>query len=159
MFRVSSFGRRTLTCMKLKLAWIGRTKSKAVQELRDEYLKRTGRYVPIEGQEFASEEALLKWLEKASPRPFFVALDSRGKQLSSEELAEFLGQHQDRGTQTMVLAIGPADGFSDVALGAAQYRLSMGKMTLAHELALVVLAEQVYRAFTILKGHPYHGGH
>jgi len=145
--------------MKLKLAWIGRTKSKPIQELRDEYLKRTGRYVPIEGQEFTSEAALLKWMEKAVPRPFFVALDSRGKQLSSEELAGFIGQHQDRGTQTMVFAIGPADGFTEAALQVAQLRLSMGKMTLAHELALAVLAEQVYRALTILKGHPYHGGH
>ena len=145
--------------MKLKLAWVGRTKSKAVQELRDEYLKRTGRYIGIDGQEFASEEALLKWLEKAVPRPFFVALDSRGKQLSSEELATLIGQHQDRGTQMMVLAIGPADGFSEAAFQVAQLRLSIGKMTLAHELALAVLAEQVYRAFTILKGHPYHGGH
>ena len=145
--------------MKLKLAWIGRTKNSAIQELRDEYLKRTGRYIPVEGQEFASEEALLKWLEKTVPRPFFVALDSRGKQLSSEELAGFIGQHQDRGTQTMVFAIGPADGFSEATLEAAQYRVSMGKMTLAHELALVVLAEQVYRALTILKGHPYHSGH
>ena len=145
--------------MKLKLAWIGRTKNKAVQELRDEYLKRTGRYIAVEGQEFASEEALLKSLDKAVPRPFFVALDSHGKQLSSEELATFIGQHQDRGTQTMMLAIGPADGFSEAALQAAQFQLSMGKMTLAHELALVVLAEQVYRALTILKGHPYHFGH
>jgi len=145
--------------MKLKLAWIGRTKNSAIQELRDEYLKRSGRYIPVEGQEFASEEALLKWLEKTVPRPFFVALDSRGKQLSSEELAGFIGQHQDRGTQVMVFAIGPADGFSEATLEAAQYRLSMGKVTLAHELALVVLAEQVYRALTILKGHPYHSGH
>jgi 23S rRNA (pseudouridine1915-N3)-methyltransferase len=145
--------------MKLKLAWIGRTKDAAIQALREEYTKRTSRYIQIETQEFPSEEALLKWIDKATPRPFFVALDSRGKQLSSEELAEFIGKHQDRGTQVMLFAIGPADGFSDAALGAAQYQLSMGKMTLAHELALVVLAEQVYRAFTILKGHPYHSGH
>lgn len=145
--------------MKLKLAWIGRTKSSPIQELRDEYLKRIARYIQIEAQEFASEAALLKGLEKTAPRPFFVALDSRGKQLSSEELAAFIGQHHDRGTQTMLFAIGPADGFSEAAFAAAQYRLSMGNMTLAHELALVVLAEQLYRAFTILKGHPYHSGH
>ncbi len=113
----------------------------------------------METQEFASEESLLKWIDKISPRPFFVALDSRGKQLSSEELATFIGQHQDRGTQSMLFAIGPADGFSQAAIKQSQYQLSMGKMTLAHELALVVLAEQLYRAFTILKGHPYHSGH
>ena len=145
--------------MKLKLAWIGRTKDPAIQALRDEYTKRISRYIQIETQEFATEEALRKWIDKIVPRPFFVALDARGKQLSSEELADFIGKHQDRGTQAMLFAIGPADGFSEPTLGSAQYQLSMGKMTLAHELALVVLTEQIYRAFTILKGHPYHSGH
>jgi len=145
--------------MKLRLAWIGRTKNSAIQSLRDDYAQRIARYIQVETQEFASETALLKSIDKAAPRPFFVALDSRGKQLSSEDLATFIGQHQDRGTQSMLFAIGPADGFSDAALKQAQYQLSIGKMTLAHELALVVLAEQLYRAFTILKGHPYHSGH
>ena len=145
--------------MKLKLAWIGRTKIPAIQALRDEYTKRITRYIQIETQEFASEEALLKSLAKSASRPFFVALDSRGKQLSSEELADFIGKHQDRGTQAMLFAIGPADGFSQEAIQASQFQLAMGKMTLAHELALLVLAEQLYRSFTILKGHPYHSGH
>ncbi len=145
--------------MKLKLAWIGRTKNPAIQSLRDEYTQRISRYIQVETQEFVSEESLLKWVDKITPRPVFVALDSRGKQLSSEELAQFVGQHQDRGTQSMLFAIGPADGFSESALKNAQYQLSMGKMTLAHELALVVLTEQIYRAYTILKGHPYHSGH
>ncbi|HVZ16155.1 MAG TPA: 23S rRNA (pseudouridine(1915)-N(3))-methyltransferase RlmH [Terriglobales bacterium] len=145
--------------MKLKLAWIGRTKMPAIQALRDEYTKRISRYIQIETQEFASEETLLKSLDKATPRPFFVVLDCRGKQLSSEELANFIGTSQDRGTQSMLFAIGPADGFSDGALKASQFQLSMGKMTLAHELALIVLLEQLYRAFTIIKGHPYHSGH
>src|SRR5581483_8630924 len=129
--------------MKLKLAWIGRTKNPAVQSLRDDYNQRTARYIQIETQEFASEEALLKWIDKVTPRPFFVALDSRGKQLSSEELAAFISQHQDRGTESMLFAIGPADGFSEAALKQSQLQLSMGKMTLAHEVALVVLTEQI----------------
>ncbi len=145
--------------MKLKVAWIGRTKDPAIQALRDEYTKRISRYMQVETQDFQSEEALLKWVDKVTPRPFFVALDSRGKQLSSEELAEFVGKHQDRGTQVMLFAIGPADGFSEAAIKASQFQLSMGRMTLAHELALVVLVEQIYRSFTILKGHPYHSGH
>jgi 23S rRNA (pseudouridine1915-N3)-methyltransferase len=145
--------------MKLKIAWIGRTKEPAIQSLAAEYSKRISRYIQIESQEFSSEEALLKWLDKTTPRPNFVALDSRGKQLSSEELAEFIGNHQDRGTQAMLLAVGPPNGWSETALKAAQYKLSMGKMTLPHELALVVLLEQVYRAYTILKKHPYHVGH
>ncbi len=145
--------------MKLKIAWIGRTKEPAIQTLAAEYSKRISRHVQMESQEFSSEDALLKWIDKVTPRPFFVALDSRGKQLSSEELAEFIGNHQDRGTQAMLLAIGPPNGWSEKALHASQFRLSMGKMTLPHELALVLMLEQVYRAYTILKGHPYHVGH
>jgi 23S rRNA (pseudouridine1915-N3)-methyltransferase len=59
----------------------------------------------------------------------------------------------------LVFAVGPADGFSEATRNAAQHTISLGRMTLAHELARVVLLEQVYRAFTILKGHPYHSGH
>jgi 23S rRNA (pseudouridine1915-N3)-methyltransferase len=145
--------------MKIKLAWIGKTKEPAVQSLVTEYTKRTSRYVQVETQEFASEEALLKWVEKITPRPYFVALERKGKELASEELAGMIGGHQDRGTQGMLFAIGPADGWSEAALAASQYRLSMGKLTLPHELALVVLTEQIYRAYTILKNHPYHVGH
>jgi 23S rRNA (pseudouridine1915-N3)-methyltransferase len=86
-------------------------------------------------------------------------LDSKGKQLSSEDLAAFLRDHQDRGTQELIFAIGPADGWSDVARQRASTTLSLGKMTLPHELARVVLLEQLYRGFTILAGHPYHSGH
>ncbi len=145
--------------MKLRVAWIGKTKEPAYQALTNEYLKRISRYNPIESQEFPNETALLKWLEKSVPKPFVVLLDARGKQLSSEELAEVIRGHQDRGTSQMMFAIGPADGFSDEAMRLAGIRLSLGKMTLAHELARVVILEQVYRAYTILKGHPYHFGH
>ena len=86
-------------------------------------------------------------------------LDSRGKQLSSEELAQLIETHQTRGTQQLLFAVGGADGFSAEARKAAALQLSLGKMTLPHELARVILLEQLYRAFTILKGHPYHTGH
>jgi 23S rRNA (pseudouridine1915-N3)-methyltransferase len=88
-----------------------------------------------------------------------VLLDGRGKQLWSEELAKFLGDYQDRNPLPLLFAVGAADGFTDQARQAATLVLSLGKMTLAHELARVVLLEQLYRAFTILKGHPYHLGH
>src|SRR5215472_12423700 len=145
--------------MKLKIAWIGRTKEPAVNSLTAEYLKRISRYAPVESAELASEEALLKQLSSARTPPQLVLLDFRGQQLTSEEFAEFLSHHQNRGTQALLFAIGPADGFTDAARAAASITLSLGKMTLAHELARVVLLEQLYRAFTILKGHPYHTGH
>ena len=145
--------------MKIKIAWIGKTKDPAIQSLTTEYLKRIARYVEVEGIPLADEAALLKLRDKSRPAPTLVLLDSRGKQLSSEEFAKFLENHQDRNPQPLVLAIGPADGFSDATRKAAPTILSLGKMTLPHELARIVLLEQVYRAFTILKGHPYHSGH
>jgi 23S rRNA (pseudouridine1915-N3)-methyltransferase len=87
-----------------------------------------------------------------------VLLDSRGKQLSSEELAGLLEREQ-MNASPLLFAIGGSDGFSEDARQQAAIVLSLGKMTLPHELARVVLVEQIYRAFTILKNHPYHLGH
>jgi 23S rRNA (pseudouridine1915-N3)-methyltransferase len=147
--------------VKLKVTWIGKTKEAAIQSLTDEYLKRLSRYTEVEGGTVKDEAALLKLCARdARPsRHTLVLLDGRGKQLSSEELAKFLGDYQDRNPLPLLFAVGAADGFSDQARQAATLVLSLGKMTLAHEMARVVLLEQLYRAFTILKGHPYHLGH
>jgi len=147
--------------VKLKIAWIGKTKDPAIQSLTAEYLKRISRYADIEALPLADQSALLKLREKSGVRPAhtLVLLDSSGKSLTSEEFAQFLQNHQNRNPHPLVLAIGPADGFSDETREAAAAILSLGKMTLAHELARIVLLEQIYRAFTILQGHPYHTGH
>ena len=150
--------------MKIRLVSItkrrGASKQSAMDELTAEYVKRAARYGPVESVEYAGEAALLKTLERPGrTAAVLVALDSGGRQLSSPELAAFLEQQMERGTQELVLAVGPADGWSDAVRGRAQMLLSLGKMTLPHELARVVLAEQVYRAFTILHHHPYHSGH
>jgi 23S rRNA (pseudouridine1915-N3)-methyltransferase len=147
--------------VKLKIAWIGKTKEPAIRTLTDEYLKRLAHYAEAEGLWLKDEAALLKLAARdARPsRHTLILLDSRGKQFSSEELAKFLGEYQERNSLPLLFAVGAADGFSDVARQAATLVLSLGKMTLAHELARVVLVEQLYRAFTILKGHPYHLGH
>ena len=143
--------------MKIKIAWIGKTKEPAIQALTDEYLKRIGRYVTVEGVALRDEAGLRELAVKN--RATLVLMDSRGKELSSEQLAKFLGEYQDRNPLPLMFAIGGADGFSAETRPAARPTISLGKMTLAHELARVVLLEQVYRAFTILKGHPYHTGH
>jgi 23S rRNA (pseudouridine1915-N3)-methyltransferase len=147
--------------VKLKVTWIGKTKEAAIQSLTDEYLKRLSRYTQVEGGTVKDEAALLKLCARdARPsRHALVLLDGRGKQLSSEELAKFLGDYQDRNPLPLLFAVGAADGFTDQARQAATLVLSLGKMTLAHEVARVVLLEQLYRAFTLLKGHPYHLGH
>lgn len=148
--------------MKLRIAWIGKTKEAAIGALTEEYLKRISRYVPVEGVTIRDEADLLARFgsgAKSGGKSTLVLLDSRGKECSSEQFAKFLGDYQDRNPLPLVFAIGGADGFSDAARANAQQAVSLGKMTLAHELARVVLLEQVYRAFTILKGHPYHSGH
>ena len=146
--------------MKLKVAWIGKTKEAAIQTLTDEYLQRLRHYAEVEGIALKDESALLKLCARdARPKHALVVLDSRGKQLSSEELAQWIGNCQDRNPLPLLFAIGPANGFTDETRRAATLVLSLGRMTLAHELARVVLLEQLYRAFTILKGHPYHLGH
>jgi len=147
--------------VKLTVAWIGKTRNPAIQSLTDEYLKRLRQYSEADGVSLKDEAALLKLCgrDKSSARRRLVLLDSRGKQLSSEDLAGFIRDHQDRNPLPLVFAIGPADGFSQETRRASDFTLSLGTMTLAHELARVVLLEQIYRAFTILKGHPYHLGH
>ena len=144
--------------MKLKVAWVGKTREPAIQTLCEEYLKRLRRFVEAEGISLRDEDAMLQ-LGSRLPRHTLVLLDERGKQFSSQELAKFLGDYQDRNSQPLLFGVGPADGFSEEACKSAQLVLSLGRMTLAHELARVVLLEQLYRAFTILKGHPYHRGH
>jgi 23S rRNA (pseudouridine1915-N3)-methyltransferase len=150
--------------VKLKIAWIGKTKEPAIVVLTDEYLQRISHYASVEGIPLRDEAALLALCgasgkNKAAAKSTLVLMDSRGKELSSEQFAKFLGDYQDRNPLPLILAIGGADGFSAAAKPTAQHTFSLGKMTLAHELARVVLLEQVYRAFTILKGHPYHSGH
>jgi 23S rRNA (pseudouridine1915-N3)-methyltransferase len=147
--------------VKLRIAWIGKTKEPAIQSLTDEYLKRLSHYADTQGIALKDESALLKLCgrDARSTKNTLVLLDSRGKQLSSEEFAEFLGNHQDRNPLPLLFAVGPANGFTLETRQEANLLLSLGKMTVAHELARVVLLEQLYRAFTILKGHPYHLGH
>jgi 23S rRNA (pseudouridine1915-N3)-methyltransferase len=147
--------------VKIKVAWVGKTKDPAIQSLTAEYLKRLSAYAQLEALAVGSEAALLKLAARSANRPpsTLVLLDSRGRQFTSEEFARFLDEQQSRGPQPLLLGVGPADGFSEQARKSASLLLALGKMTLPHELARVVLLEQLYRGFTILKGHPYHLGH
>jgi 23S rRNA (pseudouridine1915-N3)-methyltransferase len=161
--------------MQITLAHIGAKGGKAGPKAQYEvltrlYLDRIAAYFPCQTEAFAAEAAFLGWL--AAPRQsgkaarvaaLPVLLDSRGKQMTSTEFAAWLGARRDQGVQHVVFAIGPADGWSDAAKAAAAGQAGMlwsfGAITMAHELARLVLSEQVYRACTILAGHPYHSGH
>jgi 23S rRNA (pseudouridine1915-N3)-methyltransferase len=159
--------------MQLTLAHIGPKSGKSgpkasYESLTRLYIDRITPYYPIQTEAFPSEAAFLAWLAqprqsgKAARLPAIpVLLDSRGRQLASAEFAQWIGSRRDQGTQHIVFAIGPADGWSETAraLGPPALLLSFGPITMAHELARLVLAEQLYRACTILAGHPYHSGH
>lgn len=148
--------------MKIKVAWIGKTKEPAIASMGGEYLKRISRYVQVEGVSLRDEAELLAKYgrdAKSGTKCYLVLMDSRGKEFTSEELAQFLKNYLERNPLPLVFAIGGADGFSEAAKTSSGSMISLGKMTLPHELARVVLLEQIYRAFTILKGHPYHSGH
>jgi 23S rRNA (pseudouridine1915-N3)-methyltransferase len=149
--------------MKLTLAYIG-TRSGAKDELdalTAVYLERCSTFAHCQVEAFRTEKAMLDWLTRQQGRTPAVAvlLDSRGRQMTSEAFAAWLGAKRNEGAQQIVFAVGPADGWSEAARQRAQLLLSLGPMTLAHSLARLVMAEQVYRAFTILTGHPYHTGH
>jgi len=146
--------------MNIKVSWIGKTKDAAIQALTDEYLNRISRFTAVAGISAKDESAILSLArgERRGHKHKLVLLDARGGQLSSEELAQLLEREQMQALP-LLFAIGGADGFSDQARQQAGIVLSLGKMTLPHELARVVLLEQLYRAFTILKKHPYHWGH
>ena len=151
--------------MKLLLASVSPRKTRAKNEPTDalvrDYAARSTRLTPTETAIFDSEAALLAATERQPGRPaaLLVIFDSRGDTLTSEEFAGYLARLRDEGAQRILFAIGPADGWSPVALTRAQRKLSFGRMTMPHELARAVMAEQVYRALTILAGHPYHSGH
>jgi 23S rRNA (pseudouridine1915-N3)-methyltransferase len=129
--------------------------------LTQSYLDRCAAFAKCQDSSFRTEEALFEWASRRQGRTqaMLVLLDSRGRAMTSEAFAGWLGARRDEGAQQIVFAIGPASGWSDGARAKAGLLLSLGPMTLAHALARLVLAEQIYRAFTILSGHPYHGGH
>ena len=115
----------------------------------------------MQSEAFASSEKFLQWTLQLRKRGLVrVALfDAAGEMMTSEEFAGWIDQAGIAGVQQLVMAIGPADGWRQEDRNCAQQIISFGRITLPHELALAVAAEQVYRALTILAGHPYHSGH
>jgi 23S rRNA (pseudouridine1915-N3)-methyltransferase len=158
--------------MRLIVATVGRLKDGPERELFEKYrdrfaplAKRLG-LAPVAWHELPESRAdtvakrregegaaLLKLVRDAQ---FIIALDERGKALSSEAFAKSLAKARDGGTAAAGILIGGPDGLSDAVRGAANLTVAFGAVTLPHMLARIVLAEQLYRAATILTGHPYH---
>jgi 23S rRNA (pseudouridine1915-N3)-methyltransferase len=152
-----------LLAMQVTLAHIGARASArdSFDALTQFYLERCSAFAQCSMEAFTSEQALLAKMAKRQGRtvPVVVLLDSRGRSMTSEAFAAWLGSRRDEGTQHVLFAIGPADGWSDGARKQSALVLSLGPMTMAHALARLAMAEQLYRALTILAGHPYHSGH
>ncbi len=150
--------------MKLTLAAVGRARDSPARALFDDYVRRlpwplTLREVADIAGDKRREREGEKLLAAIPEGALIVALDSRGRQLSSEALAEWLGQQRDEGCRDLALVIGGADGLSPEVIARAGMTLSLGAMTWPHLMVRAMLAEQLYRASTILAGHPYHSGH
>ena len=141
--------------MKLRLLMLGKTRREEIRALFDDYLRRIRHYAEIEIHELRdTSPAALRKL-KIAPAAVIVLLDASGKQVTSHQFARWLGDLRDRGTRELVFFCGGAEGFPEELRAAAKQKLSLSTLTMPHELARVVLAEQLYRAFTILAGHPY----
>ena len=146
--------------MKLKVLWVGKTQEEWVRRGIDEYAGRIDRYMPLTLAEVRDEkgaaaeamreregERLAKLLPKNSR---LVILDERGEQMTSPELARFMGINRDGGTQDLVFAIGGAYGVSDSFRARASKTIALSRMTFTHQMVRVFLLEQIYRGFTIL---------
>jgi len=140
--------------MKIRLLLLGKTRRAELCALLDEYVKRIGRSCPIEVTEVRDAAAALKKLH-ADRAATAVLLDAAGKPYDSESFAKWLKELRDRGTRELIFVCGDAEGFPDELREGVKPKVSLSAMTYSHELARVMLAEQIYRAFAILSGSPY----
>ena len=140
--------------MRIRLLMLGKTRRPELRAVLDDYVERISRYSPMEITEVRDQSAALKKLD-ADRAATVILLDARGKTLDSDAFAKWLGELRDRGTRELVFLCGDADGFPDALRQRAQQKVSLSAMTFSHELARVMLVEQLYRAFAILSGSPY----
>ena len=140
--------------MRIRLLMLGKTRRPEIRTILEEYAKRISRSCPLEITEVRDGDAALKKLD-GDRAATVVLLDAAGRNLDSNALAKWLGELRDRGTRELIFLCGDADGFPEALRQRAHQKLSLSPMTFSHELARVMLAEQLYRAFAILSGSPY----
>ena len=141
--------------MHIQLLLLGKTRRSEIRVLVEDYAGRIERFAEIDVKELREDSpAALRKL--AVPAGATVAmLDAGGKRFDSTQFAGWLGGCRDHGVRDIVFLCGAAEGFPDIVAKRATVRLSLSPLTFSHELARVMLAEQLYRAFTVLAGHPY----
>ncbi len=140
--------------MKIRLVMLGKTRRAEVRTLLEDYVARIRHYAPIEAVELRDPADAARKL-RLEPASTVVLLDAAGKQYTSERFARWLGGCRDHGTRELVFLCGDAEGFPESIRSAATLKVSLSTLTMPHEFARVILAEQLYRAFALLAGHPY----
>lgn len=142
--------------MRLRILTIGKPKLPYAREGVAEYAGRLGKGIEIEHLKASTREQESEALLARSENTYRVLLDERGQQLTSLEFAAHISDWEMQRTKTVTFLIGGADGHTDALRTAADFRFSLSKLTLQHELALLILLEQIYRARAINAGTPYH---
>jgi 23S rRNA (pseudouridine1915-N3)-methyltransferase len=140
--------------MKIRLLMLGKTRRPEVNALLSDYIKRINRSCSIEITEVRDGDGALKKLNSDRAATVLL-LDAGGKVHDSTSFAKWLGEQRDRGTREIIFVCGDAEGFPDALRERVKQKISLSAMTYSHELARVMLAEQLYRAFAILSGSPY----
>jgi 23S rRNA (pseudouridine1915-N3)-methyltransferase len=158
--------------MRIEIFAVGRMKSGPERELAARYLDRFANVAPPLGLDFGGvveaaesrardagqrkREEAAKLSESLGAGAILILLDERGKSFSSADFATLITKHRDSGTRAMTFAIGGADGHAEESRQKAQMVISFGAMTFPHQIMRILIAEQLYRAATIISGHPYH---
>ena len=141
--------------MKLRLLMLGKTRRAEARALLDDYVSRIRHYSEIEVTELRDPTPATLRKLKLDSAATIVLLDAAGKQFTSHQFAKWLADLRDRGARELVFLCGDAEGFPADFRANAKQKISLSTLTMPHEFARVVLAEQLYRAFAILAGHPY----
>ncbi|HMD95869.1 MAG TPA: 23S rRNA (pseudouridine(1915)-N(3))-methyltransferase RlmH [Terriglobia bacterium] len=155
--------------MRIRVIWEGKTKDAHLRALQADYQARIARLgelvveqlAPLRGQGHASgkasssERRLLDRLKERAGEGYTVLLDSHGREWTSQEFGEWLGQRALHGTRELVFVVGGPEGFSSAFREEADLLLSLSRLTLTHDWARTLLLEQIYRGFTMLRGYPY----
>jgi 23S rRNA (pseudouridine1915-N3)-methyltransferase len=155
--------------VKISIICLGKTREGFIRDGIEKYLRYLQPYAPAEIREIREEKVhdlrdapkvrqreAAKVAKVLPPGAYVVALDERGKEFTSHEFAEFLNRSLERGTREMTFVIGGAMGLDEAVTQRADTVLALSRWTLTHEMARLVLLEQLYRAFTIIKGKTYH---
>ena len=141
--------------MKIRLLMLGKTRREECRTLVVDYAARIRRYTELEIHELRAGSPAALGRLKLDPAASLILLDAAGQQFTSPQFARWLGDLRDRGRRELIFFCGDAEGFPADLREKARHKISLSSFTMPHEFARVVLAEQIYRAFAILAGHPY----